>query len=164
MNIADTVAQLILSKSLVTQAVDDLKVFIASDTATIEERWDVYLLIEGDLPSCDGFRLDTFAKDMGKEENRVCYYDDFNMDRGVNKSFSDMIDQHAGDACDESPEYKAELEAFCTLHGVDRYFRTEDHQIGKEWRIEQVRKYGNKFPLFREAIMQSGFGSTQDDW
>ena len=163
MNIADTVAQLTLSRTLVTQAVEDLKIFIASDTATIEERWDAYLLIEGDLPSCDSFDLRELEKDLGKNPNSMCYYDDFSMERKQNKLLSELAMEFMEQSCEDNPEYKEVEKQFCEDHSVKYFFQTEDRQIGKEWRAEQIRIYGDKLPLFREAILQSGLGSTQDD-
>ena len=143
----------------VSTLVGEVKEFIKGD-APIEDRWKAYLLIEDRLPE-SGTMVDCRGaeKDLGKDVSSP--YDDFNMDSGVTKKHSELVEQLLEESVDESDQYRDACNTFAALHGVDYTFQVEG---GREYDTEQQWKFGNKLENFRNDIMKTGCGSCCNDW
>jgi hypothetical protein len=157
MDIKNTIAEFKAAQTTVTLLTSELQVFVKSD-APIEQRWAAYLLIEGFLPSTSGFDLRGAEADMGCRE--MCYYDDIGIDRYQKITLGDIVEHLQDKVLEDVDEYHVAIAAYCKEHDIDYMFRTEESKAAE---IEMQSRFGNKFLKFREAIMQSGFGSTDDD-
>jgi hypothetical protein len=149
------------AKNQIDKAVKVVQEYITG-SAPLNDRWKAYLVIEPSLPE-DGCycNLAEVEKDLGKKPNSMTHYDDFHMDRGVTRRYSEMIEQLRDDLLYDDVSFKKAEKEYCELHIVDHFFQAAE---GREWFEENNWKYGNQLPLFREEIMASGDGSNCNDW
>jgi hypothetical protein len=136
---------------------NEIKAYVKTD-APIEDRWKAYLLIEPTLPSTCGFDLGGAEDDMGCGE--MGYYDDIGIERYQKINLSDVVEHLQDKVLEDVDEYPVAIAAYCKEHDIDYMWRTEE---GKAAEIEMKSRFGNDFLKFREAIMQSGYGATDDD-
>ena len=88
------------------------------------------------------------------------------MDKYASAPLSELVERlQDNKVLDESDDYRQKIAAYCKAGGHDYIFQFKgDDLITAKAYEAMLREQYAPMPLFKEAILQSGYGSTTNDW